>query len=93
MDAPLPPLFTPGTRTGITIHEILEPAHGTQITFSFQRAFKHAVKAVGITMPAKQYSLRHAFATHLLPAGYVIRAVQDLLGHAHVATTMIYTHV
>lgn len=90
-------------RNSIRVHISAQPGHedtlflskrGTGLTrVMIFLLLKDLVKKAGIKKSISPHSLRHSFATHLIEGGADLRAVQEMLGHASITTTEIYTHL
>jgi Site-specific recombinase XerD len=82
-----------GTGPGNSGALLLNARGGRLSRQSAWHALRAAAEFAGVTSAVSPHTLRHCFATHLLAGGADVRVVQELLGHASVTTTQIYTHV
>lgn len=89
LNDPARPRSTPRAASAL----FLNARGGRLTTRSLGRLVERALARSGVRRRVTPHTLRHSFATHLLDAGCDLRSVQELLGHAHLTTTQIYTHV
>lgn len=89
LDHARPSLVSPKTQSHVFLS-----IHGTLLTTArVKQIVQERAKAAGLEVHVHPHLLRHSFATHLLNNGADLRVIQEMLGHADISTTQIYTHV